>query len=57
MENRMGNKLEELELSIKHLEDAENSFHNTEQMCKKDSIVQNKSEKAELEALLREFLA
>ena len=57
LENRMGNKLEELELSIKHLEDVENSFSTTEQMCKKDTIVQNKSEKAELEALLREFLA
>lgn len=57
LENRMGNKLEELELSMKHLEDAENTFSQSRKTEFKDGILQNKRDKAELEELLREFLA
>lgn len=57
LENRMGNKLEELELSIKHLEDVENTFSQSSKEEQKDSFLQNKNDKAELEELLREFLA
>ena len=57
LENRMGNKLEELEISMQQLEKVENAFSQEDRTDKKDVILQNKSEKAELEALLREFLA
>lgn len=57
LENRMGNKLEELELSMKHLEDVENSFSQSRKTEFKDGILQNRKDKAELEELLREFLA
>lgn len=57
LENRMGNKLEELELSIKRLEDVENTFSQSSKEEQKDSFLQNKNDKAELEELLREFLA
>lgn len=57
LENRMGNKLEELEVSMKHLEDVENAFSGSGKTEFKDSILQNRKDKAELEELLREFLA
>lgn len=57
LENRMGNKLEELELSMKHLEDVESSFSQNRKTDFKDTILQNRNDKAELEELLREFLA
>lgn len=57
LENRMGNKLEELEISMKHLEDVENQFPMGSKSEFKDTILQNRNDKAELEELLREFLA
>jgi len=57
LENRMGNKLEELEVSMKYLEDEEKEFPVKGKQEFKDAILQNRRDKAELEELLREFLA
>ena len=53
----MGNKLEDLEVSIKHLEDVEKEFPPGAKPEFKEAILKNRSDKAELEELLREFLA
>ena len=57
LENHMGNKLEDLEHSIKRLEDVENPFKQEAGKDFKESVLQNRSDQAELEELLREFLA
>ncbi len=57
LENHMGNKLEDLEHSIKRLEDVENEFPKNTKPEFKEAILQNRSDQAELEELLREFLA
>ena len=57
LENHMGNKLEDLEVSIKHLEDVEKEFPPGAKPEFKEAILKNRSDKAELEELLREFLA
>lgn len=57
LENRMGNKLEDLEVSIKNLEKTENEFSHGGKAEFKDTILGNRSDRAELEELLREFLA
>lgn len=57
LENRMGNKLEELEVSMQQLESVENQFPPRGKQEFRDPILQNRSDKAELEELLREFLA
>lgn len=57
LENHMGNKLEDLEHSIKRLEDVENPFKQEAGRDFKESVLQNRNDQAELEELLREFLA
>ena len=57
LENRMGNKLEELEISMKYLENEGKEISSKEKRELKESFLQNRSDKAELEELLREFLA
>lgn len=57
LENHMGNKLEDLEHSIKRLEDVENPFKQEVGRDFKESVLQNRNDQAELEELLREFLA
>ena len=57
LENHMGNKLEDLEHSIKRLEDVENEFPKNAKPEFKEAILQNRKDQAELEELLREFLA
>ena len=57
LENHMGNKLEDLEHSIKRLEDVENPFKEEVGRDFRESVLQNRNDQAELEELLREFLA
>lgn len=57
LENHMGNKLVDLEDSVKKLNEAENVFVGDEKRAFQEAIVQNRKDKAELEELLREFLA
>lgn len=57
LENHMGNKLEDLEHSIKRLEDVENEFQPQSKRGYRETNLQNQSDQAELEELLREFLA
>ena len=57
LENHMGNKLEDLEHSIKRLEDVENPFRQESRRDFRESVLQNRGDQAELEELLREFLA
>lgn len=57
LENRMGNKLEDLEYSMKRLEDVENPFQQEAKTEFAERKLQNRSDQAELEELLREFLA
>lgn len=57
LENHMGNKLEDLEHSIKRLEDVENIFSKDSKPDAGERILQNRKDQAELEELLREFLA
>lgn len=57
LENHMGNKLEDLEHSIKRLEDVENPFRQESGRDFRESVLQNRGDQAELEELLREFLA
>lgn len=57
LENHMGNKLADLEHSIKRLEDVENEFPKNAKSEFKEAILQNRKDQAELEELLREFLA
>ena len=57
LENRMGNKLEDLEYSMKRLEDVENPFQQETKTEFAERNLQNRSDQAELEELLREFLA
>lgn len=57
LENHMGNKLEDLEHSIKRLEDVENPFKEEVGRNFRESVLQNRNDQAELEELLREFLA
>lgn len=57
LENHMGNKLEDLEHSIKRLEDVENPFRQESGRNYKEPVLQNRNDQAELEELLREFLA
>lgn len=57
LENHMGNKLVDLEYSIKKLEEAENPFPENANEEFKEAILQNRNDRAELEELLREFLA
>ncbi len=57
LENHMGNKLEDLEHSIKRLEDVENPFQQEPRRDFRETVLQNRNDRAELEELLREFLA
>lgn len=57
LENHMGNKLEDLEYSMKRLDDVENTLCQNSKAERRENILSNKSDKAELEELLREFLA
>lgn len=57
LENHMGNKIEDLEISLRHLEETEKGFPEEAKEEFKEAILRNRSEKAELEELLREFLA
>lgn len=57
LENHMGSKMEDLEISLRHLEETEKGFPEEAKEEFKEAILRNRSEKAELEELLREFLA
>ena len=57
LENRMGNQLEELENNMKYLEEEEKPLSMKGKGEFKEAVLQNRREKAELEELLREFLA
>lgn len=57
LENRMGNQIEELEISMKYLEEEEKPLPLNGKQEFKEAILQNRRDKAELEELLREFLA
>lgn len=57
LENHMGNKLEDLEHSIKQLETVENEFQPQTKRGYREANLQNQNDQAELEELLREFLA
>lgn len=57
LENHMGNKLVDLEYSIKKLEESEDHFPENANEEFKEAIINNRNDRAELEELLREFLA
>lgn len=57
LENHMGNKIEDLEESIRKLEELEENAKFESKREYNDAVLRNKSDKAELEELLREFLA
>lgn len=57
LENHMGNKLEDLEDSIKKLEEEENGMVKDINKEAHSIIMEKRAETAELEELLREFLA
>lgn len=57
LENHMGNKLVDLEDSVKRLNEVEKEFGGEEKREFQEAIIQNRKDRAELEELLREFLA
>ena len=57
LENHMGNKIEDLEESIRKLEEPKENAKFESKREYNDAVLRNKSDKAELEELLREFLA
>lgn len=57
LENHMGNKLEDLKDSVKRLNEVENGFCEQEKTGFQEAGMRSMKERAELEQLLREFLA
>ena len=57
LENHMENKIEDLEESIRKLEEPKENAKFESKREYNDAVLRNKSDKAELEELLREFLA